>query len=270
MKRWIGILCAIALVCTGASAFAKTDVLRLDGMFALTFDGTPDTQACAMSLLSGNVLTIHNNCVGGSVSITIRHNNGDLLYQNTAGTPSVETVKIPADDVYRITVTASGATKGISISVGPRAYFPDGDQPFVRRHVVGSFGYSLEYDPDLFAFAKAADMDTFAEQNATSATRIQATLLPKDMSIDAYINSLMTMSVNGTIAELPAEVIDWRVARTIRVEAKLGDMVRVVRDTVIETGENKAFLFSASYPLEREAEALAILLPMLGSLQFTE
>lgn len=256
------------LLLSGTTAFAKTNVLRLDGLFAVDYDNESDTQVCAMQLKAGQVLDINANIVSGAVAIAIRRNFGDLLYDHEAGMTFNDTLVIPADDIYRISVDIKNAKGNLRISAQSGAPAPTVDVPFERQFIKGSFGYGLEYDPAKLDFTAGSDMDVFAERVPDMDQQIVIWLHTENASLDSMTIGLMADNPQ-LLDSFTTEMLDWRVARTIRLITN-ADGSHVGRYTIIENGLNKSFVFMATYPLAREAEAEALIGPMLHSLRFTE
>ncbi len=274
MKKGFALLVALGLMFMCGAAMAETgvlstSVLREDGLFGLTMDGFSSTQAHAMELKAGDKLEISADCTAGSLIVTVKQNNGLVLYSgDVAETPGVS-VGISKDDIYRIVVSGQGARGTLRIAIAAQGVTSNQRGPFSRQYITGSLGYEVEYDPEAFTFMPSKQGDIFLWNGSSAEGQVNVWAIRQNVSLDAALVEMLSMDTYGD-SQLTASLVDWRSARTFRMVTDKGGIEMVGNYTIIETGENEVFAFMATYPLALDETIAPALLDMLSSIRFTD
>lgn len=256
MKHRIACLLCVVLLLGACAASANTSVLRRDDAFSINLDDMTGTETHVMVLTAGNALYLSTFITGGDVHVSIRLDQGDVLYAGDGNLPMGETIPIAESGIYRLAITGASASGSLWIGVMSAAPEVGSPMPYTRTRVQSALGYSLEYDSDYFVMTTSEDgkVDSFyprTERMADPST-ISLTISRAEGSLFALAAELLT---EPTMVELTPQVIDWRAARTLRYQdgAQYGSNVQEY--TLIETDEDEVLLIMCTYFVGAEGAA---------------
>ena len=266
MKQTVALLLALFLTLFSCTALAHTSAIRQDGQFALQFSDFSSTETHAMQLKKDDILDILASCEQGRLSVTVKYENGAVLYYGADAVPASAAGPIPRDGIYRISVTGERATGSVIVSRNMITRVEPQENAALYARQQGSFGYHLAYEQGLFAFEPIYGADRFYTLPAAGGLAPAELVLSRvPASLDAAALSLLT--ADGA-SEGPASMINWHAARTVRVVTGEDPLSPVIVHTLIELNNGELLTCQARYALGDEETLGTKLLQMVESLQF--
>lgn len=222
MKKRISFLLALVLCLCSALAFAvvpgEMSVLRKEEGFYLNFTGLSTTERHTLSAEAGELLYISEALSAGTVSIKILAEDGSVVYTNDDG--GLQNITIGKTGSYQVEVTGIDAYGSVWISKGTAPSGNESAMPERRQLAKSPLGYTMEYNPDLFAYAEedGADEYVLIGDDVTS-LYVTWTDSPMDDVAQSVSDQLRALSSPGVLVELSPRTIDGRNARMFRLTA---------------------------------------------------
>lgn len=268
MKKLIPILIALVMVASLGVASASTNVFRTDTSFSINFDDLNTTEAHAMALKKGDELYLSSILRGGNLSILIRKDGGETLFEGSQEPEAGYTVEIPEDGIYRFTVTGINASGSVMISM--KSATTESESPLLfenRQQIYSTHGYTIAYDPDYFVFLSEENADLFYARSERLGNPLDVSMSMQrvEASLDAMAQQLLAMD---GVEELSPSIVNFRAARNFGTPAAgAGYDETVTLVTVVECGENEVFVITSTYFTGAEG-ASERMQNMINSIQF--
>lgn len=266
MKKGLAMMLALLMMISGASALANTNVLRTDHSFSMNFTDLDGAEMHAMALNEGDALYISTIITGGTLSLVIRENSGNILYMSDASPEPGFTVEIPETGLYRFTVTGEHASGSVWISMKTAGDLSSGTYPFERERIRSNLGYSLEYDPSLFEYTNSEETDLFIvrSQKLSGMPDISLMISRRDGALNDVATQLLA---EEGMVELAPTIVDWRAARTIQHQTGTEFGSQIKEYTLIELSDTQVMYIVKTYFVGVE-DAAERMQNMISSIQF--
>lgn len=266
MKKRLSLALALVLTLSGAVALANMNVLRTERNFSMNFADLDGAEMHAMALQEGDELYISTIITGGTLSLVIRENAGDILYMTDTEPPPGFTVEIPETGIYRFTVTGQHASGSVWINLKTATDPSGGMYPFERERIRSVLGYTLEYDPSLFEYTHGEDVDRYfiRSEQLDGMPEISMLVSRWEGGLNELADQLLA---EDGMQELSPSIVDWRAARTIRHQpgSEFGSPVKDY--TLIELSETEILHIVRTYFVGVE-DAAQRMQNMIDSIQF--
>lgn len=269
MKKAISILLTLCLLLTAAFALADASVLRKEGQFSVHFTKSSASETHAMALRQGDHLEIQAFLTDGSANVTVKHNNGDVLYSGIGDETPGFSLILPSTEIYRITISGQNAVGSVRVyATEARTQTDAGDPPFRLERIVSNLGYLIEYDPEFFTYLAGADGngDMFYANTELNTPEVLVWTAREPLSLEDAVAEIL--ATDGFV-ELEPSMMDFRAARTLRYQQGTSFDSPISLYTIIEMGENEVFCLMANYYVAVEQSVTDKVDRMLESLHFT-
>lgn len=247
MKKALSICLALVLLCCAPLALAATNTFRTDNSFSMNFDNLNGTEAHAMALKKGDALYLSTLVKSGEISILIRRDAGETLFEGSKEPEAGFTLEIPEDGIYRFTITGKQASGSVVITMANGKDEGPATLPLISRiYVTSELGYRIEYDPSYFVYQAEEGADLFyaKTQRLGNPLDVSLSLQRAESSLSSMANHLMSEEGFKETAPL---IIDWRAARTFALDPAPDYDGLVQTYTVVECGEDEVLVILATY-----------------------
>ncbi|MDL2318303.1 hypothetical protein LJC74_04350 [Eubacteriales bacterium OttesenSCG-928-A19] len=270
-KRMCAAVCAL-LMCLACAASASTSVMLTETSLGMNLEGFSGTEARVLTLKAGDALFLSVVERAGAITVRIRQEGGDTVYEGDGATPAGSYVEIPADGAYRISVTGVDASGTVWAGLLSQTETDEAEGvPGNRQMLQSELGYMMEYDPDLFAYQADADEDVFTLRSPDAEAAIQPSMRVRleDGAYDALADALFmeVQDAGGMAVEFPPSVIDWRPVRTFQIQNAQGQEGLVEQISFVEADANKTFKIFVIYSSD-DAGTATKMQNMISSLMF--
>lgn len=269
MKRMCALLLCFCLTTIAGFALADASVLRREGQFSVHFTNDTVSETHAMALRQGDRLEIQAFLTDGSAIVTVKHNNGEILYSGIGDDAPGFSLAIPSTEIYRITIAGDNAVGSVRVyAPEAREESDSGDPPFRLERIVSDMGYMIEYDPDFFTYGQShtREREIFTADTEENMPEAFVWVAREPLSLEAAVDE--TLAMEGFV-ELEPSMVDFHAARTLRHQQGSAPDSLIIRYTLVEMGESEVFYLVASYYVAVEENFVAKVDRMVESLRFT-